>query len=143
MRAQRSLKQPPLKASAQPLLVAQKMEAVIAYGYTALRDFPRAERHVSSQEIRISMWSALRGLILVSKRRKPTGRAETAAMVEALRALDADLELLRRQIRMTNTLGLLPMQKYEVWMRHLNEVGAIVGAWLTRLDARLNQVERY
>ena len=57
----------PPKPAAPPLLVAQNMEAVILYGYTALKDFPRAERHVLSQEIRLAMWAILAGLIQASK----------------------------------------------------------------------------
>lgn len=37
------------------LLVRQKCEAMIQYGYVALRQFPTFERHVLAAEIRTSM----------------------------------------------------------------------------------------
>ena len=43
----------------QELRVAQKVEGMIEYGYAALRHFPKSERHVMSQEIRLSMWRLL------------------------------------------------------------------------------------
>jgi hypothetical protein len=42
------------------LKLAQKLEVMIQYGYVALRRFPKSERHVLSQEIRLSMWAMLR-----------------------------------------------------------------------------------
>lgn len=107
----------------QDLILAQKVEAMIAYGYTAVRHFPKSERHVLSQEIRLSMWRLLRLVIVCSKRyhKKTT-----------LQELDAELELLRRQIRTAREIEVLPFKKYEVWSRHLDEVGRIVGAWIKR-----------
>lgn len=105
------------------LKLAQKMEAVIEYGYRVTARFPKSERHVLSQEIRLTMWRILRQIILAAKRyhKKTT-----------LQELDADIELLRRQIRAAQTLGFLPFRQYEIWSRHLNEVGAMVGAWVKR-----------
>ena len=38
------------------LLLAQKVEAMIQYAYVALRQFPKSERHVLSQELRLTLW---------------------------------------------------------------------------------------
>ena len=39
------------------LKIRQKCEDMIAYGYVAVRQFPKTERHVLAQEIRVTMWS--------------------------------------------------------------------------------------
>ena len=126
----------PPKAAAPPLLVAQKMEEVIEYGYLALKNFPRTERHVMSQEIRLAMWSILRGLLYCSKYPRHRTPAEELGLQRRLRQLDGDIELLRRQLRLAMTLNFLPIKRYEVWSRRLNEVGAIVGTWRLKLHAR-------
>lgn len=96
---------------------------MIEYGYNAVRHFPKAERHVMSQELRLAMLRLLRLTIICGKRyhKKTT-----------LRDLDAELELLRRQVRLAKTLGLLPFRKYENWSRHLDEIGKMIGAWIKR-----------
>jgi hypothetical protein len=119
------------------------MEAVISYGYIALKDFPRTERHVLSQEIRLAMWALLRGLIHASKLPRSPAPSPTVAGAQfvvleletLLRHLDGDIELLRRQLRLAMNLTFLPFKRYEVWLRQLNEVGAIVGSWRLKLPA--------
>ncbi len=44
----------------QDLKIRQKVEEMIQYGYIAVRQFPKAERHVLSQELRQTMWRLLR-----------------------------------------------------------------------------------
>ena len=107
----------------QDLRVAQKVEQMIEYGYAAVRHFPKAERHVMSQELRLSMLQVLRLVIVCGKRyhKKTT-----------LRDLDAELELLRRQIRLAQTLKILPFKKYETWARQLDEIGRMIGSWLKK-----------
>lgn len=50
------------------LIIKQKCEDMIRYGYVALRQFPKFERHVLSQEIRLTMWAILRLIIVCNKR---------------------------------------------------------------------------
>lgn len=109
------------------LLLAQKTEQMIEYGYKAVRHFPKAERHVLSQELRLSMWRLLRLVIICAKRyhKKTT-----------LQELDAELELLRREVRLAKDLGVLPFKKYEVWSRQLDEIGRMIGSWLKTARAR-------
>lgn len=94
---------------------------MIAYGYVALRQFPKSERHVLSQEIRQSLWRLLRLIVVCNRRyyKKTT-----------LQDLDAELDLLRSQVRMAQSLGYLPFKKYEVWSRLLDEIGRMVGGWM-------------
>jgi len=103
------------------LIVKQKTEDMIAYGYVALRQFPKAERHVLSQEVRQSMWRLLR-LIIVCHRKyyKKT----------TLQDLDVELDVLRAQLRLAQSLGYLPMTKYEIWSKHLCEIGRMIGGWI-------------
>lgn len=109
------------------LKIRQKCEEMIAYGYGALRQFPKAERHVLSQEIRNTMWGLLRLIIICNRRyhKKTT-----------MQDLDAELDLLRSQVRMAKELGYLPFKKYEVWSRQLDEIGRMVGGWLRSLQGR-------
>jgi four helix bundle protein len=106
------------------LKIRQKCEDLIIYGYGALRQFPKSERHVLSQEIRATMLAILR-LIIVANRRyfKKTTMQE----------LDAELDILRSQIRIAMELQFLPFQKYEVWSRHVDEIGRMVGGWMKSL----------
>lgn len=94
---------------------------MIAYGYVALRQFPKAERHVLSQEIRQGLWRLLRLVIVCNRRyyKKTT-----------LQDLDAELDLLRSQVRLAQSLGYLPFKKYEIWSRMLDEIGRMVGGWI-------------
>jgi len=112
-----------LSGSAQKndLLIRQKCEAMIAYGHTAIRQFPKMERHVLGAEIRITMWSLLRLIVVCNKRyhKKTT-----------LQELDAELDLLRSQVRMAKTMGYLAFKKYEIWARLNDEIGRMVGGWV-------------
>jgi hypothetical protein len=108
----------------EDLLIIQKIEDMMRYGYQAVAHFPKSERHVMSQEIRLATWRVMRGAVLCAKRyHKKTTLCD----------MDADLELLRRQIRMAKDLGILPFKKYEIWARHLDEIGRIVGSWLKKV----------
>jgi hypothetical protein len=103
------------------LKIRQKTEDMIQYGYIALRQFPRAERHVLSQEIRETMWGLLRLIIVCNRRyhKKTT-----------MQDLDAQLDLLRSQVRLAKDLGYLPFKKYEEWARHTDELGRMIGGWM-------------
>ena len=109
----------------QDLIIVQKVEGMIQYGYLAVQHFPKAERHVLSQELRLSMWRLLRLVIVLAKRyhKKTT-----------LQDVDAELELLRREVRLAKDLGVLPFKKYEVWSCHLDEIGRIIGSWIKKVN---------
>ena len=113
--------QPRREPKASDLLIRQKVEAMIEYGHCALRQFPKSERHVLSAEIRGSMWALLRLVIVCNKRyhKKTT-----------LQELDAELDLLRAQVRLAQQLGWLDFRKYEHWATLLDEVGRMIGGWI-------------
>ena len=52
----------------EDLKIKLKVEQMIQYGYSAVRQFPKSERHVLSAEIRESMYRLLR-LVIVGNRR--------------------------------------------------------------------------
>jgi hypothetical protein len=51
----------------EDLLIIQKIEDMMRYGYQAVTHFPKSERHVMSQEIRLAMWRLMRGAVLCAK----------------------------------------------------------------------------
>jgi len=106
------------------LRIRQKVEEMIAYGYVALRQFPKFERHVLAAEIRDTMWHLLRLVIVTNKRyhKKTT-----------MQDLDAQLDLLRSQVRIAFDLRYVNLKKYETWARHIDEVGRMVGGWFKSL----------
>lgn len=103
------------------LHIKLKVEQMIHYGYAALRNFPKSERHVLSAEIRQTMYGLLRLVIVVNRRyhKKTT-----------MQDLDAQLDLLRSLIRLSHELGFLPFRQYENWAAMNAEIGRMIGGWL-------------
>ena len=103
------------------LAIKQKIEDMIIYTYIVLRQFPRAERHALSQEIRLSLWRLLRLVVICNRRyhKKTT-----------MQDIDAELDLLRAQVRLAFSLKFLPLKKYENLSRALDEVGRMLGGWM-------------
>lgn len=108
------------------LLIRQKCEAMIEYGYVALRQFPAFERHVLGAEMRGSMWGLLKLIVVCNKKyyKKTT-----------MQELDAELDLLRCQVRIAKQLGYLDFKKYEHWSKLNDEIGKMLGGWLKSLDS--------
>lgn len=105
----------------EDLKIRLKIETMAVYAYAALRQFPKSERHVLSQEIRQTLWNLLRLVIICNKRyhKKTT-----------LQDLDAELDLLRSQVRLAKDLQYLPFRKYEIWSRLIDEIGRMIGGWI-------------
>ena len=103
------------------LIIKQKVEDMIVYAYIVLRQFPKSERHALSQEIRLSLWRLLRLIIICNRRyhKKTT-----------LQDIDAELDLLRAQVRLAFELKFLPLKKYKNLSRALAEIGRMVGGWV-------------
>lgn len=103
------------------LLIRQRCEAMIEYGHAAIRQFPKIERHVLGAEIRHTMWSILRLIVICNRRyhKKTT-----------LQDLDAELDLLRAQVRLAKNMGYLDFRKYEHWAKLNDEIGRMVGGWV-------------
>lgn len=105
----------------EDLKIRRRTEEMIAYAYIAVRQFPKAERHVLSAEIRATCWRLLRLIIICNKRyhKKTT-----------LQELDAELDTLRSLIRMAHHLKFLPLKQYETWSRQVDEIGRMTGGWI-------------
>ena len=95
------------------------------YGYTALRQFPRSEKHTFAAEIKKTMIKLLRMIISTNKKyhKKTT-----------MRKLDTELELLRTYIRLARDLEFLPFKKYEIWSKKLEEIGKLIGGWIKSVN---------
>jgi hypothetical protein len=107
--------------SHEDLQIRLKVEQMIQYAYAPLRNFPKAEKHVLSAEIQQSMYRLLRLVIVINRRyHKKTTMQE----------LDAELDLLRSLVRLAADLQFLPFRQYEIWSRHLAEIGRMVGGWM-------------
>lgn len=98
---------------------------MIEYGHTAVRQFPKSERHVLGAEVRHSMWTLLRLVVVCNKRyhKKTT-----------MQDLDAELDLLRCYIRVAMTLGYLDFRPYEHWAKLLDEIGRMIGGWMKSIE---------
>ena len=94
---------------------------MIAYGYIALRQFPKFEKHVLAAEMRQVMWGILRLIVVCNKRyhKKTT-----------LTDLDAELDVLRAQVRTAFALRYIDQKKYEHWARLNDELGRMIGGWI-------------
>lgn len=103
------------------LKILQKCYDMIEYGYIALRQFPKSERHTLAAETKRSMYELLRLIIRANKRyfKKTT-----------LQDIDIEIDNLRYLIRLSNSLGFLPFKQFENWSRKLNEIGKMHGGWI-------------
>lgn len=143
----RSIAQPDQPQRVTDLLIRQKCEAMIEYGYVALRQFPKAERHVLAAEMRGSMWALLRLIVVCHKRyHKKTTLQELDTELDQVfpvhgfrgRALDflgyriwpTHRKLRRSSIRrITQTLKRL-QQLYAARQVSLERISQSVGSWL-------------
>ena len=107
------------------LLIRQKIDAMIEYGYVSLRQFPKHEKFVLGAEMRKSMWNLLRLVIICNKRyfKKTT-----------LQDVDVELDLLRSQVRLSKSLEYIDFKKYEHWALMNDEIGRLLGGWIKSLS---------
>lgn len=108
-----------------PYLALQaKLEELEHYTDTVLLQFPKYERHLLSADIRRSV-SMIQRLTIVAWKRyhKKT----------SLQDLDIEVEVLRGWLRKALRAGHIRPHRYEVWARHVNDVGRMVGGWIKSL----------
>lgn len=103
------------------LKILAKLEDLDAYSHKAALQFPKYERHVLSAEIRSTLDRLLHLTIMAAKRyhKKAT-----------LQELDIEVEYLRALVRKAWRLRYITEHRYEVWSRHINEIGRMVGGWI-------------
>lgn len=110
----------------QEMTIALKCRDMIQYGYVALRQYPKHERHVLSAETRSSMLTLLRLIITAGKRyHKKTTLTE----------LDIELAVLRNQVRLGFELRYMDTKKYEQWSARLAEIGRMIHGWISSQQA--------
>lgn len=101
--------------------ILQRANDMIEYGYKALRQYPKSERHTLAADTKLCMYNVLKLIIRANKRyfKKTT-----------LQDLDIEIDTLRHLIRLGQSLGFLPFKKYEVWSKQINEIGRMLGGWI-------------
>ena len=97
---------------------------MMMYGYQAIHQFPKYEKHVLGAEIRLTMLKMQRLIITAYKRyhKKTT-----------LTDFDIELAVLNRQVRLAKDLRYLDLKKYQIWATKLVEIGKMVGGWIKSL----------
>ena len=103
------------------LEVKLRVERMIVYGYSALRQFPKSEKHTLAADIRQCMYRLLRLIIITNRRYHKKTTAQD---------IDAELDLLRSLVRASKDLGFLPYPQYKNWAEHLYEIGRMIGGWM-------------
>lgn len=99
----------------------EKLEELDAYTHTVLHQFPRIERHLLCADMRGAMGRMQRLLATAWKRKQ-----KAAALFD----LDVEIEVFRGQVRKACRLQYITAQRLDVWMRHVNEIGRMTGAWI-------------
>ncbi len=97
------------------------------YGYQALKQFPKHEKHVLGAEIRLSMLQLQRLIVTAFKRyhKKTT-----------LTDLDIELAILKRRVRLAKDLRYLDLKKYQIWIGQLVEIGKMIGGWIKSIKTK-------
>ncbi|MCY1357086.1 hypothetical protein D9M69_435630 [compost metagenome] len=107
------------------LKLLTKLEELDAYTHAVLHQFPKLERHLLCAELRSAVGGLLRLTIVAWKRKQ-----KAAALFD----LDVEIEVCRGLIRKAHRLKYISTERLGVWMRHVNEIGCIVGAWIKHED---------
>lgn len=100
-----------------------KLEELDAYTHQVLHQFPRIERHLLCADMRTAMNRMQRLLATAWKRKQ-----KAAALFD----MDVEVEVFRIQVRKACRLQYITPQRLDVWMRHINEIGRMLGAWIKR-----------
>ena len=103
------------------LALMTKLEELDAYTHTVLHQFPKLERHLLCAEMRTAMNKIMRLTVVAWKRHQKSGM---------LFDLDVEIEVFRAFVRKAHRMGYTNTDRLEVWMRHTNEIGKMVGAWI-------------
>lgn len=115
------------------LVLLTRLEELDAYTHTVLHQFPRIERHLLCAEMRGAMNALLRLTVVAWKRRQ-----KAAALFD----LDVEIEAFRHLVRKSHRLGYINLDRLNVWMRHVNEIGSIVGGWIKHEAARQDAAKK-
>lgn len=106
-----------------------KLEELDAYTHTVLHQFPKLERHLLCAEMRAAMNKVCRLAVVAWKRRQKAS---------SLFDLDVEIEVFRHFIRKAHRLEYINTHRLEIWMKHTNEIGRMVGAWIKHEGATMS-----
>lgn len=109
------------------LILTEKLAELDSYSHTVLHQFPKMERFILSAGMRATMREMQRLSVVAWKRKQKTS---------ALFDLDVQIELFRRDIRKAHGYGYIKDRRLGIWMRHVNEVGNLVGGWIKHETAK-------
>ncbi len=110
----------------QDLKIKQKCEDMIIYAYTALRQYPRAEKYGLAADTKTAMYELLRLIVICNKKyyKKTT-----------LQEVDTQLDIIRSFVRMAYKMQYINFKKYELWTARLDEIGRMIGGWMQTCQA--------
>lgn len=113
---------PPSTGDGGPYAVLlAKIEELDAYSQIALQQYPRIERYAMCADIRHSLATIERLVIVAWKRYfKQT----------TLQDLDVEIEVLRMWLRKSLRLRYVTPHRFETWARQVDEIGRMVGGWI-------------
>lgn len=104
----------------------ERIEELDAYSHQVMHQWPKIERHVLASEVRATLLRIRRICAIAWKRRQ-----KSAALFD----LDVEIEVLRHLVRKAWRLRYITAQRLEVWTRHIDEIGRMVGAWIKHAGA--------
>lgn len=105
-----------------PLLILGKIEDMMLYAYPVLNAYPKYERFVLAADIKRCMDQAMERTIEANKNyyKKTT-----------LQELDVEIDKLRKYVRLSYRLKYIDFKKYKQWSEKVNEIGRMLGGWMT------------
>lgn len=112
------------RSGTEPLILQNKLRKLSSYQRGALLQFPRTERHMLCADIQITTRDLQR---LVSRCKKRYYKKTT------LEDMDIELDLLREMVSESFESRYINVHKYEVWSRHIDEIGRMIGGWIRSL----------
>ena len=110
-----------IKPQYQELALKLSAKKMMAYGYNALRQIPKSEKHVIGADVRAAMHSLMWHIIECEKAYYKS---------TTLRNLDVSLENLRVLVGVLKELQFIDLHPYEIWSELLHELGNQVGGWI-------------
>lgn len=110
-----------MKPKYQELAIKLATRKMMLYGYNALRQIPKSEKHVLGADVRTAMHRLMDCVIACEK---------SYYKNTTLRELDIALESLRVLVGIAFELKFIAIDAYENWSKHLADVGNQIGGWI-------------
>ena len=89
--------------------------------------FPRSQRFILARRLQDAAFDLYEELVAAARvRRRP---------INNLKRADDRLDMVRRYFRISRDLGFCSLDQYEFVTTGLNEIGKMIGAWMTRASS--------